>query len=264
MPDIQTSLEYLKDLPLYGLEKPYYCLQPADDGLDPDEGGCHNLEFEIHTNIPIKDIRGYEDEYRLEDCGFEVLSYTSEVPNLESVDEIESPEVIAQYRADTERLLRAKLGACFVRCYDSILRKNVVFNRTRFDIRDPLHTEGPAQGAHNDVTYKSGPEIISRNMKAEEQEEFLRPGNRVRIVNTWRSILPVLEDRPLALCDSRSVEASDLVACDRIIPDRVGEVYYLKHNPNHKWYWLSGQTSTEPFAFVILSSRFFSQPTSTP
>jgi hypothetical protein len=26
------------------------------------------------------------------------------------------------------------------------------------------------------------------------------------------------------------------VAADRIIPDRVGEVYYLTHNPKHKWY----------------------------
>jgi hypothetical protein len=64
----------------------------------------------------------------------------------------------------------------------------------------------------------------------------MKPGYRIRIVNTWRSLLPVLEDRPLALCDSRSVVPEDLVAADRIVPDRVGEVYYLTYNPNHKWY----------------------------
>jgi hypothetical protein len=46
----------------------------------------------------------------------------------------------------------------------------------------------------------------------------------------------VLEDCPLALCDSRSVSPEDLIAADRIVPDRVGEVYYLTYNPNHKWY----------------------------
>lgn len=56
------------------------------------------------------------------------------------------------------------------------------------------------------------------------------------IFSTWRTLVPTLEDRPLALCDSRSVEPKDLVAADRIIPDRVGEVYYLTHNPNHRWY----------------------------
>ena len=48
--------------------------------------------------------------------------------------------------------------------------------------------------------------------------------------------MPNLEDRPLALCDSRSVDPKDLMAADRIIPDRVGEVYYLTHNPKHRWY----------------------------
>ena len=67
--------------------------------------------------------------------------------------------------------------------------------------------------------------------------------------STWRTLNePVLEDRPLALCDSRSVGPVDLVA---IIPAHVGEVYYLTHNPKHKWFWLEKQTPLEPFAFVM-------------
>jgi hypothetical protein len=53
--------------------------------------------------------------------------------------------------------------------------------------------------------------------------------------------VPVLEDRPLALCDSRSVDPEDLVPADRVAPGRFGEVYYLTHNPNHKWYVLKGR-----------------------
>ena len=53
--------------------------------------------------------------------------------------------------------------------------------------------------------------------------------------STWRSLLPVLEDQPLALCDSRSVGETDLMPTDRLVPDLVGEVYYLKYNPNHRW-----------------------------
>jgi hypothetical protein len=54
--------------------------------------------------------------------------------------------------------------------------------------------------------------------------------------STWRSLLPVLEDQPLALCDSHSVSATDLMPTDRLVPDRVGEVYYLKYNPGHQWF----------------------------
>jgi len=65
----------------------------------------------------------------------------------------------------------------------------------------------------------------------------------------------MLEDRPLALCDSRTVDPEDLVPADRIIPDKVGEVYYLTHNPKHKWYWLEKQTVSEPFAFVMYDTK---------
>jgi len=53
--------------------------------------------------------------------------------------------------------------------------------------------------------------------------------------STWRPLVPVLEDRPLALCDSRSVDPNDLIAADRILPDRKGEVYYLRRNVNQRW-----------------------------
>jgi hypothetical protein len=73
--------------------------------------------------------------------------------------------------------------------------------------------------------------------------------------STWRTLIPVLEDRPLALCDSRSVEPEDLVAADRIIPSKEGEVYYLTYNPNHKWYWLEKQTPSEPYLFVMYDTK---------
>lgn len=53
--------------------------------------------------------------------------------------------------------------------------------------------------------------------------------------STWRPLLAVLEDSPLALCDFRSVDPNDLVPADRVIPSHEGEVYYLKYNPDQSW-----------------------------
>lgn len=61
----------------------------------------------------------------------------------------------------------------------------------------------------------------------------------------------MLEDRPLALCDSRTVAPHDLIAADRVLPDRAGEVYYLHYNPEQQWYWLENQTNAEPFIFLM-------------
>lgn len=75
------------------------------------------------------------------------------------------------------------------------------------------------------------------------------------LYSTWRSLLPILEDRPLALCDGLSVALEDLVPTDRIVPDRVGEVYFVKFNPHHQWYWLEKQTSSEPYVFVMYDTK---------
>jgi hypothetical protein len=133
----------LQDLPLYETEKPYWCLQPPYEGFNPDEERLDNLEFETRENIEITDIRPFKSSIKLEQHGFEVLSHASGIHEFISVMDVQ------EYKSETERMLRDVLDASFVKCYDFILRKNVPFQRSQFDINDLLHTEGPARGAHN-------------------------------------------------------------------------------------------------------------------
>jgi len=51
------------------------------------------------------------------------------------------------------------------------------------------------------------------------------------------------------LCDDYSVVGEDLLAVDRVPPQYVGEVYYLRHNKDHQWYYLSGQKTDEIASF---------------
>jgi hypothetical protein len=55
--------------------------------------------------------------------------------------------------------------------------------------------------------------------------------------STWRTILPIVEDNPLALCDFRSLDPEDLIPSDRVRPDKLGEVFHLHYNPGQKWYF---------------------------
>lgn len=122
---------------------------PADKDFDPDSARFDNLEFETKKDILVQDIRGLGEGFRIAESGFEVLDHVSQVLGLKSVDQIHSAEPIELYKAETEELLKSHLGACFVKCYDLVLRKNISFDRSELDIRDPLHIEGPARGAHN-------------------------------------------------------------------------------------------------------------------
>lgn len=72
--------------------------------------------------------------------------------------------------------------------------------------------------------------------------------------STWRSLIPVLEDRPLTVCDFQCIDPNDLIAADRVYPPRVGEVYYLRHNDAQRWYWISDQTPEELILTIMYDS----------
>ncbi len=74
--------------------------------------------------------------------------------------------------------------------------------------------------------------------------------------STWRPLLPVIEDRPLAFCDSRTVDPRDLVVADRIFPHQEFELYFLKHNPKQSWHWLSNHNRSE----LIIMLMYDTQP----
>lgn len=73
----------------------------------------------------------------------------------------------------------------------------------------------------------------------------------------------VVEDAPLAVCDARSVQKTDLEACDTIQTSHLGEGNYVYSNKNHRWYWLSHQKCDEPLLFVTWDSRGDPQSTGT-
>lgn len=160
MPDVYANIEYdmlssaiklfglidqryLQDLKLYKTEKPYWCLLPPHEGFNPDTQRVDNLEFETRENILVKDFRQRKNHVNLDEHGFQVLAHTTRVPGFDCAEDIHA------YIQETERLLEETFEACFVKTYHHVLRKNIPFQRTEFDINDPLHTEGVAQGAHN-------------------------------------------------------------------------------------------------------------------
>ena len=121
MPNVQASIEFLADIPLYEYEKPYLALLPPQEGFDPNEERMDNLEWETHDQLCIADIRGREDDFKLEECGFQVAHHASQVPHFADVRDI------IAYRKETEALLGSMLGACHVVCYESRVRAKRVF-----------------------------------------------------------------------------------------------------------------------------------------
>ncbi|KAK3364553.1 hypothetical protein B0T25DRAFT_598826 [Lasiosphaeria hispida] len=60
---------------------------------------------------------------------------------------------------------------------------------------------------------------------------------RVRLVSVWRTLSTHVQDTPLALCDARTVNREDLVPMDIVYPHFADEVYEVRHNKSHRWFY---------------------------
>jgi hypothetical protein len=100
----------------------------------------------------------------------------------------------------------------------------------------------PVPRVHNDYTVKSGPQRV-RDLLGDEADELLK--KRFAVINVWRPIRGPVLDAPLAITDASSIAEGDLVPTDLVYPDRTGEIYYVKFNPDHKWFYAPAMRNDE-------------------
>jgi len=143
-----------------------------------------------------------------------------------------------RYYAETISLLEELTGASRVVVFDHTIRRRVpgATDRSTGNPRQPVPR------VHNDYTERSGPQRV-RDLLGDEADELLQ--KRFAVINVWRPIRGPVQDSPLAVSDARSVAEGDLVATDLIYPDRTGEIYYVKYNPEHKWFYAPAMRSDE-------------------
>ena len=126
-------------------------------------------------------------------------------------------------------------------------------------VQEPLHM------VHGDYTLYSGPQRLrdltqpprindtyrtvldagESPISPEDAERALEAG-RFAIINVWRNIdqAPVAV-HPLALCDARTVDPRDLVVFEIHYADRIGENYFARHAPAHRWHYYPAMTPSE-------------------
>jgi len=172
--------------------------------------------------VAVRNGRPIAGRLSLDREGFELVSHRTRARDLHDDEVVESV-----YYPEIEALLRRHTGASRVLIFDHTRRSD---DGTRPEGFRPL-----ASRAHNDYTARSGPERV-RTLLGDEAAEALH-GVRIAQVNVWRPIRGPVERSPLALLDASSVRPEDLVVTDLVYPDRVGEIYHLAYNPDHRWYY---------------------------
>ena len=228
---LEADLNYL----LFSGERPRNYAIPAPAG-EPQRSGQTDTR-----RVRIRDARRAQERFTLDQNGFELRAHSSTLTDFSSEEAIRNiyyPEAIA--------LIRAVTGAS----------KVVVFDHTR-RFAQPDHQEigvrEPGNRVHNDQTFVSGPRRVRDHLPREEAEQRLQ--QRFAIINLWRPIAYPVYNWPLALCDARSIDASDLVPTDLVYADKVGETYSFVHNAKHRWFYFPELSPEEVLLLKIFDSK---------
>lgn len=192
--------------------------------------------------VTIHNMRPIASRLSLDAEGFKLVTQKSVVRNFYDEDEVR-----AMHYPEIERLVAQVTGASRVVIFDHTARRRTWDTpSTR-----PHPNRMPAPRVHNDYTEKSGPQRV-RDLMGAAADKLLQ--RRFAIINVWHPIRGPLEDAPLTVADARTIPASDLVATDLLYKDRTGEIYYLRHNPKHRWYYAPRMSRDESLIFRCYDS----------
>ena len=193
--------------------------------------------------VTIRDARplAAAGELSLDKSGFERVAHRSAL-----TDFSDDAAIRSIYYSESEQVLLKATGAEKVVVFDHTLRDSLNGSRATSSLREPVRR------VHNDQTFVSGPRRVRDHLPADEAAQRLK--QRFAIINLWRP-LDVVEQLPLALCDARSIAASDLVPSDLVYKDKVGETFSFTHNAAHRWYYFPKLRPDEALLLKIYDSR---------
>jgi hypothetical protein len=190
--------------------------------------------------VEIEDGRSRPQPPALEQEGFALIANKSTVRDFGNDDEINRV-----YGRETQQLLQDLTGADEVVLCSKPVRRTT--ETSRLTVSEALYNARPANFVHVDIS----------NATAAAMAEHLQPktpSKRFAHYNLWRVYSAPPQDMPLALCDFRSVSASDLVAADAMmdIPGKKESSYeglVVRYNPRHRWSYFSGMHRDEVLVF---------------
>jgi hypothetical protein len=224
-------------------------LAPGDGPVEvrvypPSSGLATVRPASVRHTVPIRDARPIADRLRLDEHGFEL--HTRPTAFADFYDEAAVRE---RYYPEVESVLRAITGALAVIAFDHNVRSAARAARGEVGVRLPVDQ------AHNDYTEASGPKRKREVLDGARLADLA--DRRVAFVNLWRPIVGPVVDNPLAVCEAGSVAPADLVATDihhfgeddLKTPRHSGQIYSVRHNPAHRWFYVSAM---RPDEFLLL------------
>ncbi|KAI0101380.1 hypothetical protein GGR51DRAFT_563558 [Nemania sp. FL0031] len=248
--------------------------------LDPSKGGMKSCsfgtvgvlrrKFDTH-NIQVNDLRGQENKFDIHTHTFQIGKWNPSTPSLDS------SEIQRVVYPEAEEFIKSITNATRVHCFAHLIRQNAVeeniealekleANRGGDSISDKegFGKPAPARYAHIDQSGKGARTLLGDNLP-DEVDKLTK--TRWGTVNLWRPIQTIRRD-PLCYCDGQTISDDDLVPMEASLPPKGVSTLYesvskgdgfqtleVRHNPKHKWYYLSGMQPDEAVVFKCYDSK---------
>lgn len=232
MKSVQSTLNYTVDT---GVKPVTQSNSPGQVRVTQNSGKYQAHEVTIHNG------RQYDGVFTLDKEGFLLVRHETQVK-----DFYDDEEVKRVYYPETEQLVKQYTGAARVLVYDHTVR---VESET---LREEKFASRPVRSVHNDYTEWSGPQRVRDLLSKEEAEALIQ--KRFSVIQVWRPVRHAVATAPLAIADSQSIAAKDLIGTERRYPDRVGEIYHLTYNPGHRWFYFPNMQTDEAIVFKCYDS----------
>jgi hypothetical protein len=183
--------------------------------------------------------RRYKEELSLDRQGFVAVKHKTAFGGVRDREKF-----IAGYPDEMIDLIRQLSGTSWV----LPKRVDIVFRASA----PGAGQEMVAPAAHADYTPKSvraqGELVLSANGQAG------RPFRRVADYQTWRALTPPPQDRPLAVCDGRTIRQEDRIPLGAVIgaeddPTKVFETTLARYHPDHRWFYFPNMEQDDLLIF---------------
>ncbi|HEX8115178.1 MAG TPA: CmcJ/NvfI family oxidoreductase [Kofleriaceae bacterium] len=222
-------------------------VKPLDESYGPGNVHSRKLGAIEPRRVRIRNARRLAGQLALERNGFVLVEHATRVADL-----LDKPRIPELYYPEVEALVAQVSGARRVVVFDHTVRSSADLAE-----REAKQLQEPVLLVHNDYTEWSGPQRV-RDVLPAEADALLR--HRFAIIQVWRPIARPAERNPLAIVDARSLAPGDLIASERRYPDRIGEIYRVRHNPDHAWFYVPRMRPDEALVFTVYDSARDGRP----
>ncbi len=189
---------------------------------EPEPGTPMNLPEEDVRPVPIFNARDLNGNPKLDREGFALASLSPTDRDYWDTEEVQS-----NYYDVVCKLLKRLTGAQEVRAFDHNVRNKTIAAQN-------TTARKPVKFVHNDYTDLSGPQRV-QELFPEEANTLLQ--RRYAFINVWKPTNRTVEESPLAVCDARTMAPDDFLPTALRYRDRTGQVYSVRHNPEHRWFY---------------------------